>query len=789
VERRHLRPLIAACAATVGCALPASPAIAVSLPVFSATEVPAGGGTYAAAPSRHDPARHVDGRVGDWRGTPTRFGGSSVLSSGELVYQDHIFDAYGPDNGQDAAKLAVLDPAQKLFPESYRIDPAVQYLPGEFGIPTGPISAETHYGDDPLETAADLSEVRLGTDQGRNLWLLARTTTMKTAQSTAILVLLDTTPGAALHTIPFNSKLHTTTADVALLLAGDRGWAADLRTGHISALGHGSVATNPDGYVNAVEARIPRQVAGITLPAHLGVGVAAGLADGSSSRLRDLPIAPNVANVAFRSHERSRDWWDRAQALTLAQGTADPFMTSVDLGALAAGANERYLAGPGYHDRIFPSSPRISKEADLEGVLQHYGVYLPSTYRPSRPSPLQMWFHFRGGTAHIAAAVIPRVFKDLGEDVHTIVVSPRGRGTSRWYVGKGHVDWLEVWNDVHRSFNVDRRRTYIAGHSMGGWATYLLTLAYPDRFAAGLPASAPPTQGAWTGVDFAHCDDFETPDGEKPCYTSANGSDPRAELTRPLLDNIREIPLAIYQGAADELVPVSGVVQQVQRLRELGYRYRFYLFPHQEHYGPPIQDQWAEGARYQHSFVMDPNPAHVTYIRSRPFERAIERVQSDGVPFDFDLAQAYWMSGLDMNEASNLVARFDGRSLAIPERRHSVVPEAGGPAQPDQSGPYAMTGEAWTYQPTAFKSVNGFEFSLSNAKGVRLDLHRMRIDIRRRLTGDVKTSSRLRLTLGARWAHKVAVTLDGHAAHFVRRARRLIVVVPAGHHGLVVAPR
>jgi hypothetical protein len=256
-----------------------------------------------------------------------------------------------------------------------------------------------------------------------------------------------------------------------------------------------------------------------------------------------------------------------------------------------------------------------------------------------------------------------------------------------------------------------------------------------------------------------------------------------------LLDNLREIPLAVYQGAADELVPVTGVLRQVQRLQELGYRYRLYLFPHQEHYGPPVQDQWAEGARYEHSFVQNPNPARVTYIRSRPFERAIERVQSEGVPFDFDLAHAYWMSGLDMDERANLVARFDGRSLALAERPHSLAPEAGGPAQPDQTGPYAMTGQKWVYGSGPFKPLNGFQFTLTNAKGVQLDLPRMRIDVRRRLTGDVTTSRRLRLTLSARWHRAVVAKIDGRRVRAVRRSRRLIVFVPAGHHRLVLAPR
>jgi poly(3-hydroxybutyrate) depolymerase len=783
--------VVAACVAVCGL-VPAPAQAAVSVPVLSSPEVPAGGGTYQALKASRDPARHVDGRTSDWHGRATRFGGSSVLSSGELVYQDHIFDAYGPDNGQDVAKLAVFDPLTKGYPETYRLDPALQYLPGEFGIPTGPVSAATHYGDDPLETQADLSEVRVGSDSARNMWLLARTTTMGTNRSTALLVLLDTAPGSALHTVPFNSGLHSTRAEVALLLTGTHGWYADLRTGKVSALPAGSVATDSRGYANAVEARIPRRLGAVTLPAQLGVAVASGLPDGTQARLKSLPIAPNVANVAFRTHEPSRDWWDRSQALTLAGGTVDPFFARADLGSLARGANQRYLPGPGYHDRLFHSTPRISKEADLEGTLQHYGVYLPKAYRPSKQSPLQFWFHFRGGTAHIAAALVPRIYKDMGEDANTVVVSPRGRGTSRWYVGKGHVDWQEVWADVHRSFNVDRRRTYIAGHSMGGWASYLLPILYPDRFAASFPASAPPTQGAYTGADFATCDNYTIPGADvKPCYTAANGSDPRAELTTPLLPNLRDVPLAIYHGAADELVPVSGVARQVQALNDLGYRYRFYLFPHQEHYGPPIQDQWAEGVRYEHSFVLDPNPAHVTYIRSRKFENAIEHVQSDGVRFDFDFAQAYWMSGLDLVNERDLggIARFDGRSLAIPERPHTLAPEAGVP-QTDQTGPYVMKGQKWQYNGAApGPRVNGFVVKISGAKGVRLDVARMRLSTRKRFTGDVDTGSRLRLVLRGHWPRRVSARVGGKRIHAIRRSRYLVLVLPRGHDKLVINAR
>jgi len=728
-------------------ALLAPASASAGLPVLR-TEVPAGGGTTVALRAQRDAPRRVDGDTSDWGGGLPGFGGAEMYSHGEFVYEDHIFDAYGADNGQDAQRLAVQDPLEQAVPETYRIDPALQYLPGEFGIPTGPFTFDVHYGDLPHEDQADLSELRLGTDSSGALWVLARTTTMADANpATALLLLLDTTPGDTERTVPFNSGLKTTRGDVAVLLSGSRGWWADLATGTISPLPAGSVATNASGYNNALEARLPAAGA-----PSVGVAAAAGLIDGD--KLKALGVGPNVANVAFRTHEPSRDWWDKQQALTLQQGTIDPFFTTVDLRRLAAGANERYVPGAGYHDRIFTSSPLISAEHGQDGVLQHYGVYLPTTYRAGRATPTQYWLHFRGGNAHIAAAVAPGIFQDMGEDVGSIVITPDGRGTSGWYVGRSHVDFLEVWDDSHRLFSIDRNRTYMAGHSMGGWASYLLPVLYPDRFAATFPASGPPTQGLWAG-----CDDDS-------CYQSANGGRPRDELTYPLLDNLRGVPLVSFHGTEDELVPVTGALKQALRLRDLGYRYRLYLFPGQEHYGPPVVDQWTEGANYEHQFVRDPDPPQVTYIRSMPFEHAVEQVNAEGLSLDFNFDHAYWMSGLEPVDAAKGVARFDGRSLAIPDVPHTLVPEAGGPAAVDQTGPYAMTGQAWKSDLSATPPTrNAFTATLTGARAVTLDAHRMRLSTRRPITGDVTTDSQVRLTIAGR-------TFD----------------VPAGHHQLTITP-
>lgn len=774
--------LILSVAALAAVLVAPSPAAALSLPGVTPpvlrNEVAAGTGTLVERQPRRDGVRRIDGRATDWGGRAPGFGGALAYSHGELVYRDHIFDAYGADDGQDAQRLAAQGPLNTALPELYRIEPALQYVPQEFGVPTGPLKLAVHYGDLEHVDQADLSELRLGAARGGALDVLARTTTMSDdAPATALLLLLDTAPGAAERTVPFASGLKTRRGDVAVLLTARGGRWVDLASGVEHRLPGGAVATGARGYANTIEARLPAAAlrgAGETV----GVAAAAGLAAAEGTALKPLGLGPNVANVAFRTREPARDWWERDQALALHGGSIDAFFADADRARMAAGANERYVPGSGYHDRIFSSTPRISREKGQEGVLQHYGVYLPTAYRAGRRSPAQYWFHFRGGNAHIAAAVSPGIFQDMGEDQDSIVITPDGRGTSGWYVGRSQVDVEEVWADSHRLFDIDRDRTYIAGHSMGGWASYLLPIVHPDRFAASFPASGPPTQGQWLGCE------------QDACYEGANGGDPRAELTQPLLDNLREVPVAIYQGAADELVPVTGPVRQAQRLRELGYRYRFYAFAGQEHYGPPIVDQWADGAAYEHRFTRDRNPPEVTYIRSMRFERAVERVNSGGVDLSFDFDRAYWMSGLEPVDAINGVARFDGRSLALARRRHALAPEVGGPATTQQSGPYTMAGQAWRATPDPAPSrANGFAATLTGARAVTLRLSRMGLDARRELTGAISTQAPLALTLRGRVPAGAGATIDGKRAT-VRRigGRGAVVMVPSGAHRLVLAP-
>jgi S-formylglutathione hydrolase FrmB len=769
-------------AAALGALLSASPARGQvipepGVPVLNAPVARGTGTTTALDPVAPHP-KVVDGEIVDWVGTGTGFGGTVVRSAGELVYQDHLFDAYGADGGDDAERLAVLGPLQEDVAETYRLEQVIkQDLMSTVGGPeVEALAASEQYGDLERADAADLLEARVAADAG-SLWLLARTTTLVDAASTGVLVLFDTVADdGAEREVGFGTGLRTTAADVAVLLQGSTGRAADLASGDVTELPAGSVATNPAGWTNAVEAVLPRSLVGEAPRLALATGLV-----GEGGTL-------TVANVAFRTAEPVRAWFDKQQALALHAGSIDQFLLDVDLGALAAGATEAWTPGPGYHDRIFTSAEQISREQGLDGIHQHYGVFLPAEIGSGTPLPLQWWLHWRGGNAHTAGAVIPGMFQDLGVNRGAIVVSPRGRGTSSWYVGAGYVDTEEVWADALATFPVDQDRVYVTGHSMGGWGSYLLTVLHPDRFAAAMPVAGPVTQGAWTGADFDGCDELAFEE-YTPCYIGANDGRPRDQHTRRMLENLRHVPVAVLQGVPDELVPVSGVTRQVEQLATLGYRHRYFLFPTYEHYSHPVVDEWGAGTDWFDRAVRDPNPARVTYRRDMPFERAVEEVRAEGLGLQFDFDRAYWMSELTPVDLDAGVARFDGRSLAIPAPTTLALADAGGPAMPAQTGPYAMVGLQWLTLPLdPPPTANGFEATLSGASAVRLDLARMAIDAGGPVSATVTTDTPLTLRLAGGWASVPTVLVAGTPVTAALADGVLEIALPAGTSTLEVLP-
>lgn len=122
---------------------------------------------------------------------------------------------------------------------------------------------------------------------------------------------------------------------------------------------------------------------------------------------------------------------------------------------------------------------------------------------------------------------------------------------------------MQVLDLVRKEFNVDERRIYLFGHSMGGAGTWHLASKYPNIWAAIGPV-APAAMGM-------------TPD--------------RAKILQPIKD--AGVPVLVSMGEADELVPVADVRMWAETMKELQMTHEYKEYPGVTH-GPIIGASMAD---------------------------------------------------------------------------------------------------------------------------------------------------------------------------------------------------
>jgi len=109
-------------------------------------------------------------------------------------------------------------------------------------------------------------------------------------------------------------------------------------------------------------------------------------------------------------------------------------------------------------------------------------------------------------------------------------------------------DVMNVLDMIRKEFNVDERRTYLMGHSMGGAGALYLGVKYPSNWAA-IAAIAPAAFG----------------------------------LNPDTLASIKDMPVIIVQGDADTAVPVANTRRWADKLKELKMTHEYHEIPGGDH--------------------------------------------------------------------------------------------------------------------------------------------------------------------------------------------------------------
>ena len=232
------------------------------------------------------------------------------------------------------------------------------------------------------------------------------------------------------------------------------------------------------------------------------------------------------------------------------------------------------------------------------GEQMPYALFVSSKVTRDRKNPLIVSLHGLGGDQNTMVRESLRSV-ELAEQGGFILVAPMGYNSGGWYGippgppraapanpnaaaapqrgrgagGRGvtaggtaitepakvreasEKDVMTVLDMVRKEFNVDERRIYLMGHSMGGAGTYYLGSKYANIWAALAPI-APAAMGM---------------------------TNDRAKVLQAIKDG--SVPMLVSMGDADEAVPVANVRLWVDTMKELQMNYEYKEHPGVTH-GP-----------------------------------------------------------------------------------------------------------------------------------------------------------------------------------------------------------
>ena len=144
---------------------------------------------------------------------------------------------------------------------------------------------------------------------------------------------------------------------------------------------------------------------------------------------------------------------------------------------------------------------------DPDGKEARYVLFVPHDYGGDRPYPLILFLHGAGETGtdsrkQVTVGLGPAI-KKQEKSFPFLAVFPQSQKRT-WRAGSADADRaLAILAAVQKEYNVDPKRVYLTGLSMGGFGTWSLAAKDPDRWAALAPICGggdPKQAGAIKGV-------------------------------------------------------------------------------------------------------------------------------------------------------------------------------------------------------------------------------------------------------------------------------------------------
>jgi predicted peptidase len=204
----------------------------------------------------------------------------------------------------------------------------------------------------------------------------------------------------------------------------------------------------------------------------------------------------------------------------------------------------------------------------FDGAEYRYQVFVPARDAGGRHPPVILFLHGTGergsdGDKPVRVGLGPHV-RAHASDFPAIVVFAQAPDGRNWNGATAQLALAEL-DAASAEFDGDRDRTYLTGLSMGGYGTWELALMQPQRFAALVPI----------------CGALLPPSDERALFVTplAGETDPYATLAHAL----RHMPIWIFHGAKDDLVPPQDDRRTFAALQATGADVRYTEFPDANH--------------------------------------------------------------------------------------------------------------------------------------------------------------------------------------------------------------
>jgi predicted peptidase len=216
--------------------------------------------------------------------------------------------------------------------------------------------------------------------------------------------------------------------------------------------------------------------------------------------------------------------------------TLPRFLTALLLAAWLAAPLMTRAAKPDAVQQAHTFTKRITRT-----VRADYLLFLPKGYgqKATKKWPLILFLHGSGERGSdlwlVAKHGPPKIVADK-PDFPFIVVSPQCPAGQTWSDDL----LLALLDEITGKYAVDKTRVYLTGLSMGGYGTWSLGIAHPDRFAAIAPICG---------------------GGDPVKILLAEGKQAEA---------LKTLPVWAFHGAKDPVVNVSESERMVAALRQFG---------------------------------------------------------------------------------------------------------------------------------------------------------------------------------------------------------------------------